>query len=132
MISLPVKELSDLGFKKREMQKIISFISVVKPFFEEYFRKPFFLIDLCAGNGLASFWFHFNGMIERCVMVDLKIPPRFYRLKKLFEDYGFAHDYPERDICSGDFDLDCLLDREDKAVVSIHPCSELGDRVIEL
>ncbi|MBS3166821.1 hypothetical protein J4403_01275 [Candidatus Woesearchaeota archaeon] len=121
MISLPTRELLDLGFKNQELQKVTYFISAINPFFLNYNL----LIDLCAGSGLCSLGFLYNGLVKQSLMVDKKIPLRFHKLQKLFDKYEI--EYIEKSIYEK---LD--LSTEKSFIVAIHPCSELGDKIIEI
>lgn len=129
MFSLPRKELFEIGFKQREIEKVIAFGSAVTPVFQrDISSKLDMLVDMCAGNGLCSFAFQFNGFAQQALMIDSRKPRRFDRLKTLFERYGFSYEYKEQSIDSSEL----KLNYGKQAIVSIHPCSELGDMVIEL
>ena len=119
----------EIGFKKKELEKVLAFGSVV----EKYIRKDTdTIIDLCSGNGLCGFAFQFNNLARKSLMIDIKQPKRFERIKRLFEDYGFKYEYFILDINADDFKLKDFYGLKDSFILSIHPCSDLGDRVIEL
>ena len=132
MFSLPREELGAIGFRKRETMKVLEFMSVVAPVLGMPERKISALIDLCSGNGLTGFAFQFNGLAEKSLMVDVMKPPRFVRLEGLFKKYGLEYEHQVGDIMEETFGLEGVFNGEDSAIVSIHPCSELGDRVIDL
>lgn len=133
MFSLPINELYEIGFKDREIQKVIAFGSIVASTFNNYSsEKLSTIIDLCSGNGLSSFAFQFNNLANKSLMIDIRKPKRFEKIKKLFEAYDFEYNYPIEDINSEDFQLSNFCKLEKSAIVSIHPCSRLGDKVIDI
>ena len=133
MFSLPTNELYEIGFKDKEIQKVIAFGSIVAPILNNYSSKKLStIIDLCSGNGLSSFAFQFNNLANKSLMIDIKKPKRFDKIKKLFEAYGFEYSYPIEDITSEEFQLSNFCKLEKSAIVSIHPCSRLGDKVIDI
>lgn len=128
----PDRELVEIGFKEREIKKIHAFYSAVMPVFQEHFSSKLDrIVDLCSGNGLCSFIFQCNDTAEETLLVDVKITQHFKRLRQLFKKYQFKSDFIQEDINSQDFNLDFSNKREE-AIVSVHPCSELGDKVIDL
>ena len=84
--SLPADDLVRLGFGHREILKFSCFGDVVAPVFQERVGDIGLLVDLCAGNGLGSFSFHYNGIARESLMIDSVQPPRFKKLEKLFQE----------------------------------------------
>jgi hypothetical protein len=131
MFSLPIDEIGAIGFRERETKKVLEFMSVVAPVLGIPERKVDTLIDLCSGNGLTGFAFQFNHLVKKSLMVDVMKPPRFVRLEELFKKYGLKYEHQIGDITEETFGLEGF-DKNNSLIVSVHPCSELGDRVIEL
>jgi len=126
MIDLPEQELFQLGFKPKDISKCLAFTSVIAPILP----KSRTIVDICSGNGLASFAFLYNRLAEQALMFDIRFPNKSRLTRELFNKYGFGYDFVQGSIEGDDF-LE-LLPRSDVSIISVHPCSELGDRVIEI
>lgn len=129
-VTLPTSELSEIGFRGREVKKFLEFCCQTAQVLREAVGDIELLVDLCAGNGLGSFVFQFNGLARESLMIDSTQPPRFRRLRRLFRQYELAHEYCLADLKSEEFSLD--VGSRQAAIIAVHPCSELADRVIKI
>jgi len=130
MVSFQGEELRGLGFKKREIDKVSSFVSVVSPIFNNYLdEKLEEVVDLCSGNGLMSFMFLSDNLASRAVMYDIKRTHKFDKLLRLFNARGFDYEFHKEDTT---FPFSLNGGKKARAIVSIHPCSGLADRVIQI
>jgi len=118
--------LINTGFKEKEIEKARAFISLISPLFKNYTNNGK-VIDLCSGNGLASFMFLLNNSRSQSVMYDIKRTNKFARLERLFQDCELDYEFNQQDI-----NEPISLDNRSRVIISIHPCSELADRVIHL
>lgn len=114
------------GFKGREIEKAHAFVSLISPLFKNYANNGE-VVDLCSGNGLTSFMFLLNNARSQSVMYDIKRTNKFARLERLFQDCEFNYEFHQQDI-----NKPISLNDRTSFIISIHPCSELADRVIQL
>lgn len=132
MLSLPFGELSKRGFKERELEKFLAFCNAVHPAFLESQRLDNidYIIDLCSGNGLGAFTFLFNKIGREALLIDKTIPKRFNKLSDLFKSGSF--NYKKQDILSEEVKLPEGAKADNTLIISVHPCAELTDKVIEI
>jgi len=118
------EELILIGFRDKEIEKVNQFYNLVSNKISGKFDT---LIDICAGNGLASFIFQYYGFAEKSLMIDIKRPKRFFKLEDLFKKYNLNYSYTEKDILK-----DIEIARGSNVIISIHRCSYLSDKVIDI
>jgi len=112
------KEITETMAIMKHIKKIV----VMSP-------EKYQLVDLCAGNALTSVLAAhlFNGL--KCIAVDKRVRKRRFELVNNFEYIN--HNIFEDDFCSKT--LPSILDKDRKTVIiSVHPCSTLAIRTIEI
>jgi len=124
-----MKELTDLGFKEREIEKVNTFIFMVSPVLKSHLGNSFEIYDLCSGNGLTSFMFLLLSLAGKSVMYDTRQTNKFIKLQKLFRTHRFDYQFHQQDI---NLPIYLSQNKNKKAIISIHPCAGLADRVIQI
>ncbi len=124
-------ELKNLRFKDRDIQKVVHFGQTVIEDLGKYFQRKPNLIDLCAGNGMTSYFFYRKNLISSSVLIDNNRPHSFDRIGSQFSREGFDFQYGIEDILSDNFSLDGN-DFQNSVLIAVHACGNLSDKVIAL
>jgi len=118
------------NINSKELREVEAFYKIVFPFFEEHGIHPEVFHDLCCGNGLLGMYIAMKTG-KTVVSSDWRQTTKYKRLRKAVGDaYDLInHSFQEANLWD-DSDESHLT--EDTALVSIHACGHLTDRVIEL
>lgn len=122
--------LEACNIKQKELWEVTGFFDVVIPYLLEIKIDPEKFLDLCCGNGLLGMYIA-TKTGKQVLATDTRKTTKYRRLEVAM---GQAYDlitysFRQADIQKESFDDDIS---ENSALVSIHACGQLTDRLIEL
>lgn len=107
----------------REERKTEQFYQVVKSHFSYFFKESYDLVEFCAGNGNGGKIFLQNGDAKQLHLVDVKT------VRKLEETLVEIDN--QATIFLEGIDNYQFSQKQNIAIIGIHACGELTDKIIE-
>lgn len=105
-----------------EQKKSKAFYEVVEPFFFNYFKEEYELVEFCAGNGNGGKVFSQKGKISKVHFVDIRT---VRNLEKTISELDNVQEVSLVGIENYE------LPEGNIAVIAIHACGELTDLILE-
>ena len=105
----------------RQKSKVESFHQLVTLFFSSYFENNYHLIEFCCGNGNGGKIFSLDDKVERVTYVDVKSVRGLERNLMNFN----------ANVSLEGIDAYSIPNYRNVAVIAIHACGNLTDKIIE-
>ena len=107
----------------QEKIKAECFYQIVQPYFSSFLKESYCLVEFCAGNGNGGKLFLQNGNARQLYLVDIK---RVRGLEKTLTEIDKTTIVFLDGIANYQFPVE-----QDLAVIGIHACGGLTDKIIE-